>query len=147
MQLRKILVAGVLCLLAARLAWAAEPPAIAAAADLKFALTEVADRFKKETGQEVTLSFGSSGTMRNQLENGAPFELFLSADENFVFQLADKGLTQDRGTLYAIGRIVLFAPTGSSVKVDGELSDLKAAVADGRIQHFAIANPSFTWPH
>jgi molybdate transport system substrate-binding protein len=141
MQIKKILVVGVLCLLGSRLAWAAEAPPIAAAADLKFALTEVAERFKKDTDQEVKIAFGSSGNFKTQLENGAPFQVFLSADENFVFQLADKGLTGDRGTLYAIGRVVLFAPHGSSLKADSDFSDLRAALADGRIQHFAIANP------
>ncbi|MCH2220056.1 MAG: molybdate ABC transporter substrate-binding protein [Dechloromonas sp.] len=142
MQIKKILAAAALCLLVFRLAWGAEAPPIAAAADLKFALTEVAERFKKDTGQEVKIAFGSSGTFKTQLENGAPFQMFLSADENFVLQLADQGLTRDRGTLYAVGRVALFAPHGSSLKVDGELKDLKAALADGRIQHIAIANPA-----
>lgn len=141
MQIKKILATGTLCVLGLRLASAAEAPPIAAAADLKFALTEVAERFKKDTGQEVKISFGSSGNFKTQLENGAPFQMFLSADENFVFQLADKGLTRDRGTLYAIGRVVLFAPHGSSLKADGDLKDLKAALGDGRIKRFAIANP------
>lgn len=119
----------------------ADVPPIAAAADLKFALMEVAERFKQDTGRSVKLSFGSSGNFTQQIEQGAPFELFLSADENFVFQLSDQGLTQDRGVLYAIGRVVLFAPHGSTLKVDAELKDLKAVLADGRIKHFAIANP------
>lgn len=120
---------------------AAEVPPIAAAADLKFALTEVSERFTQDTGRTVKLSFGSSGNFKHQIEQGAPFEIFLSADENFVFQLADKGLTLDRGTLYAIGRLTLFAPHGSTLKADPELKDLKAALADGRIKRFAIANP------
>ena len=116
-------------------------PTIAAASDLKFALEEIAARFKAETGQEVRLTFGSSGNFTSQLLQGAPFEIFLSADEGFVFQLADAGKTVDRGVLYAEGRIVLFAPKGSSLKPDAGFNDLRAALADGRIQHFAIANP------
>jgi molybdate transport system substrate-binding protein len=116
-------------------------PAVAAAADLQYALPEVAERFRTETGQGVRLSFGSSGNFTHQLLQGAPFELFLSADENYVFHLADQGLTVDRGALYAIGRVVLFAPQGSALQVDGELRDLRAALADGRIRRFAIANP------
>jgi molybdate transport system substrate-binding protein len=141
MRIQCIMAAGALCLLGFGVARAAEAPPIVAAADLKFALTEVAEQFKKDTGQDLKITFGSSGTFATQLANGAPFQLFLSADENFVFQLAERGLTRDRGTLYAIGRIVLFAPHGSTLKVDGELKDLKAALADGRLQHFAIANP------
>lgn len=119
----------------------APAPPIAAAADLKFALTEVADRFQKETGQELKLSFGSSGNFATQIEQGAPFQLFFSADESFVKKLSDKGLTKGAGTTYAVGRIVIFVPTGSALKADEQLQDLKAGVADGRVKRFAIANP------
>lgn len=135
------LLAAAVCLLACFPAWAADAPPIAAAADLKFALTEVAEQFRKDTGQELKITYGSSGTFTTQIENGAPFQMFLSADENFVFQLAEKGWARDRGSLYAIGRVVLFAPHGSTLKVDGELKDLKSALADGRLKRFAIANP------
>ena len=86
---------------------------VAAASDLQFALTEVADRFATETGARVELVFGSSGTLTRQIQDGAPFSVFLSADEAFVEQLARAGRTRDQGVLYAIGRIVLFAPPGS----------------------------------
>ena len=116
-------------------------PAIAAAADLQYALTEVAERFQKETGQELKLTFGSSGNFATQLEQGAPFQLFFSADESLVQKLAGKGLTKDAGALYAIGRIVIFTPHESPLKPDARLADLKAGVADGRVKRFAIANP------
>ncbi len=122
-------------------AFAADVPPIAAAADLKFALTEIAGRFQQETGCQVKLSFGSSGNFTQQIEQGAPFQIFLSADEQFIFQLAGKGLALDRGTLYAIGRLALFAPHGSPLRVDAGLHDLQAALADGRLKRFAIANP------
>lgn len=118
-----------------------QPPNIAAASDLKFALEEVAAAFKRDTGQTVTLTFGSSGNFFRQIQQGAPFQMFLSADEDFVRQLSDGGATVDDGALYAIGRIVLFAPKGSPLKVDAALTDLRAALADGRITRFAIANP------
>jgi molybdate transport system substrate-binding protein len=120
---------------------AEDAPVIAAAADLQFTLEEVAAQFKAETGREVRLNFGSSGNFVRQLQQGAPFQMFLSADEGFVFQLADAGKTVDRGALYAEGRIVLFAPKGSVLKVDAKLDDLRAGLADGRVQRFAIANP------
>lgn len=120
---------------------ARDVPAIAAAADLKYALTEIAQAFEQHSGRAVKLSFGSSGNFAHQLEQGAPFELFLSADEAYIFRLADKGIAADRGALYAIGRIVLFAPHGSPLRVDERLDDLKAALAEGRIKRFAIANP------
>lgn len=137
---RALLVACVVALapLAAR---AADAPAIAAAADLKFALSELADQFRRDSGREVKLAFGSSGNFKHQIEHGAPFEMFLSADEAYVFQLADRGLTRDRGTLYAVGRLALFAPHGSPLAVDSDLSGLRAAVAGSGIRRFAIANP------
>jgi molybdate transport system substrate-binding protein len=116
-------------------------PVVAAAADLQFALTEVAQAFTQETKREVKLTFGSSGNFFRQIQQGAPFQMFLSADEQFVLDLAAKGLTVDDGALYAIGRIVIIAPYGSPLKVDGELADLKAALANGRLKKFAIANP------
>ena len=118
-----------------------QAPAIAAAADLHFALKEIAEHFQRDTGRRVRLSFGSSGNFTHQIAQGAPFELFLSADENYIFYLLERGVAEDRGALYAIGRVVLFAPHGSSLKVDEELQDLSDAVADGRIRRFAIANP------
>jgi molybdate transport system substrate-binding protein len=118
-----------------------QAPFIAAAADLQFALEEVSRKFTAETGMTVNLSFGSSGTFMRQIEQGAPFQLFLSADEAFVARLAKEGLTLDEGTLYATGRIGVFAAEGSPLKADGSLKDLQAALLDGRVKAFAIANP------
>jgi molybdate transport system substrate-binding protein len=117
------------------------PPLIAGAADLQFALAEIAARFRVATGQEVRLSLGSSGNITRQIEQGSPVELFLSADEAFVFRLAEGGHTRDRGDLYAIGRIVLFTPPGSPLRVAGGLDALRAALEAGQIRRFAIANP------
>ena len=137
-------VAHLLCLLlivAAPAAAGAQKPVVAAASDLGFALTEVADRFAKDTGQQVELVFGSSGTLARQIRDGAPFDLFLSADESFVEQLASAGLTRDGGALYAIGRIVLFAPTGSPMRPDEGLAGLGRLLKAGKVTRFAIANP------
>jgi molybdate transport system substrate-binding protein len=115
------------------------PPVVAAASDLKFALAEVAARFAAETGLKVELNFGSSGNFARQIRQGAPYEVFLSADEDFVFALADAGLTRDRGTLYAIGRIALYVPNGSPLALDERLDGLRAGWAN--VRKFAIANP------
>ena len=116
-------------------------PTVAAAADLKFAREEVAAQFEQQTGHRLRLVFGSSGHFLAQLLQGAPFHLFMSADENFVFKLADAGKTRDRGRLYAVGRIGIFAAHGSALKADPEGRDLAAALQDGRLKRFAIANP------
>ena len=131
----------VLVLSSASAAHGADGPVIAAASDLKFALDEIVADFQKSTGKPIRVSYGSSGNFFRQIAQDAPFELFLSADEAFVFKLADAGLTLDRGALYATGRIVLFAPNGSPVRPDAQLIDLRRALADGSLVKLAIANP------
>ncbi|MCW2350853.1 MULTISPECIES: molybdate ABC transporter substrate-binding protein [unclassified Sphingobium] len=116
-------------------------PQIAAAADLRLALTDAAAAFEKETGEKVVLNFGASGNLTRQLQQGAPFELFLSADESYVTQLAKAGKTRDEGRLYAIGRLALIAPKGSPLRLDSQLAGLREALARGDISRFAIANP------
>lgn len=140
MFLRLALVFGLATLSLMRPAIAQEP-VIAAASDLQFALEEVAQTFTKETGEQVKLSFGSSGNFTRQIKQGAPFQMFLSADEDYVFDLAKDGFVRDRGAPYALGRIVVIVPHGSPLKADGTLDDLKAALTDGRVTKFAIANP------
>lgn len=116
-------------------------PTVAAASDLKFALEEVAALFARDTGHTLRLVFGSSGNFYSQILQGAPFHLYLSADEDFVFRLADAGKAVDRGRLYARGRIGIMVPHGSPLRADGQLKDLAAALQDGRLRKFAIANP------
>ena len=76
---------------------AAQAPKIAAAANLNFALTEIAERFAAEQGARVELVFGASGALTRQIQDGAPFEMFLAADEEFPQKLTAAGLTRDAG--------------------------------------------------
>lgn len=136
------LIAAALCApLAVRAQTQLAVPTVVAASDLKFALEEVAAQFEREPGHKLRLVFGSSGNFHSQILQGAPFHLYLSADEDFVFRLADAGKTVDRGRLYARGRIGILVPHGSPLRADGELMDLGAALQDGRLRKFAIANP------
>jgi molybdate transport system substrate-binding protein len=135
-----LVLAGALALVPTHAA-AAEPPLVAAASDLRFALDEVAARFTRETGEAVRIVYGSSGNFRQQIAAGAPFELFLSADEAMILALARDGHCIDEGVLYGRGRIALVLPPGSPLKLDPQLADVKAAIADGRLKRFAIANP------
>ncbi len=134
------LVAVLLC--AAEPVRAQKAPLVAAASDLRFALESISQRFTGESGERVELVFGSSGTLSRQIVDGAPFELFMSADEAFVETLASAGLTRDGGALYAVGRIVIFAPHGSPLKVDERLEGLRSLLARGGVTRFAIANPA-----
>lgn len=117
-------------------------PLIAAASDLQFALTDIAALFQSQTGQSVKLSFGSSGNFARQIRQGAPFDIYLSADEDYVLKLFRDGLTRDQGELYGTGRVVIFAPHNSSLSVDSGLDGLRTMLNTGRVTRFAIANPA-----
>lgn len=120
---------------------AAEPPIIAAASDLQFALREIAEQFTAATGRKVRLNFGSSGNFRRQIAQGAPFELYLSANEDYVRALHKAGHTIGTGELYAIGRVAIIAPTDRDAIVDAKLETLRQKLASGKLGRFAIANP------
>jgi molybdate transport system substrate-binding protein len=111
---------------------------VAAAADLQFAFQDVAGRFQKDTGHAVKLIFGSSGNFFAQIQNGAPFDLFFSADINYPQQLEAAGLAEP-GTLYeyAMGRIVVWTPTDSKVDLGHGMQSL----LDPNVKKIAIANP------
>lgn len=112
---------------------------IAAAADLKFAMAELSEKFEKQTGTKVSATFGSSGNFFSQLQNGAPFDLFLSADIDYPKKLEAAGLAEPETLcVYAIGRIVIWTPVDTKLDVtkEGWKALLNASV--GKI---AIANP------
>jgi molybdate transport system substrate-binding protein len=121
----------------------AAPPrrlAIAAASDLQTALPQVVDAFERQATATATVSFGSSGTLFAQIQNGAPFDLFFSADVEYPRRLIAGG-TADAGSLYeyARGRLVLWTRRDSGIDVSGGLD----ALASRRIRRIAIANPAF----
>jgi len=124
-------------LLAWRLA-AAQGLAVAAASDLQTALPAIAAEFEKDTGQQVRLTFGSSGNFFAQMQNGAPFDVFLSADIEYPKRLAGSGHAE-RGTLYqyATGRLVLWTRNDSGIDVRRGL----AVVIEAPVRRIAIANP------
>ena len=111
---------------------------IAAAADLKFAMGELSETFEKQAGTKVNATYGSSGNFFSQMQNGAPFELFFSADIEYPRRLEAAGLAEP-GTLceYAVGRIVIWTP---DAKVDVTKQGWKALL-DASVEKIAIANP------
>jgi molybdate transport system substrate-binding protein len=114
------------------------PLTVAAAADLQFAFTEIAEIFEQETGQSATLVFGSTGQLAQQIENGAPFDLYAAANIAFVEQLNAQGLVlEDSIALYARGRIVLAVNRESGVS-----AKILADLLDPSIRTVAIANPA-----
>jgi molybdate transport system substrate-binding protein len=131
-----------LALLSSTPTMAQEPgPIIAAAANIKFALDNIIDKYQEETGIKVRVSYGASGNFLAQIQHGAPFELLLSADEFYPKALHQLGLTLGEGQVYAIGRLALVAPKLSPLSLDPELKGLASLIEQGQLSHFALANP------
>ena len=116
-----------------------DPIRVAAAADLKFAMEELERKFEAQSGTRVETTYGSSGNFYSQMANGAPFDVFFSADVEYPRQLAASGIA-DPDTLheYAVGRIVIWTPADSKVNVAREGWQV---LLDERVQKVAIANP------
>jgi molybdate transport system substrate-binding protein len=112
---------------------------VAAAADLQFALDELAAQYLKQTGRKIDVSYGSSGNFFAQIQNGAPFDVLLSADIEYPRKLEAAGLAEP-GTLYeyAVGRIVLWMPADARVDV-AKLG--WRALLEPAIGKIAVANP------
>jgi len=112
---------------------------VAAAADLKFAMSDLARRYEEQSGNRVDATYGSSGNFFSQIQNGAPFDVFFSADIDYPRKLEAAGLAEP-GTLYqyAVGRIVIWMPADSRVDV---AKQEWAALLDASVQRIAIANP------
>jgi molybdate transport system substrate-binding protein len=91
---------------------------LAAASDLNFAIKEIISQYEKDTGNHVQLTLGSSGTFFTQISEGAPFDVYLSADRSYPDQLLDRKLGEP-GTLfiYGVGRIVVWVPVSSPIDV------------------------------
>lgn len=114
---------------------------VLAASDLKFALTRIATLYQIDTGQAIALTFGSSGNMARQIQQGLPADIYMSADEDLVLQLAHAGLTRggDKGVLYALGRLALLVAPGVAITPDARLEGLRQQGA--LVRKFAMANP------
>lgn len=112
---------------------------VAAASDLTFAMNEIAAKFQKATGCTIRLSLGSSGNFLTQIENGAPFDVFFSADIAYPKKLESEGLAAPGSTyLYAVGKIVLWTRNDSHLDVSREFDVLR----DPAVKKIAIANPA-----
>jgi molybdate transport system substrate-binding protein len=113
---------------------------IAAAADLKFAMGELSKKFEKQTGTKVNVTYGSSGNVFSQMQNGAPFDLFFSADIEYPKKLEAAGLAEPE-TLYeyAVGRIAIWTPADAKVDV---AKQGWSALLDASVEKIAIANPA-----
>ncbi|MBB3185144.1 molybdate transport system substrate-binding protein [Halomonas fontilapidosi] len=125
----------------------AEAPTVAVASSLQFAFPELVERFRAQGGPPVRVNYGASGNFRRQIAQGAPFELFLSADEQSVLALHEADFTEDAGEIYAVGRLAWIQRSGREPLPAGEapLAAVEAAIAAYRAgeerPRVALANP------
>jgi molybdate transport system substrate-binding protein len=111
---------------------------VAAASDLQAALPAIAAAFERQSGHAVTLTFGSSGNFLTQIQNGAPFDVFLSADIDYPRRLERSGLAEKGSVyMYATGRLVLWTRNDTTLDLTRGL----AVLTDPRVRRIAIANP------
>ncbi len=110
---------------------------VSAASDLTFAFQELGKRFEEETGTKVVFNFGSTGQLAQQVENGAPVDLFAAADQSYVDDLIRKGkLIAETKALYARGFLTLWRRQESDLRLE-RLEDL----TQPGVKRIAIANP------
>lgn len=108
---------------------------VAAAANLKYAITDIAEQFSKDTGIDVKIITGASGKLTQQIMSGASYDAFLSADIEYPTKLVQGGYTTTPAQIYAFGTLVLWSGTGA------DLSKGIAVVSDPNVRKIAIANP------
>jgi molybdate transport system substrate-binding protein len=112
---------------------------VAAASDLQSAMNELGSQYEKETGAKVEISYGSSGNFLLEIENGAPFDVFFSADAMYPQKLAEAGAAdKDSLFVYAQGHLVIWAPARENLQIATKGLD---ALRDSRVIKIAIANP------
>lgn len=123
------------------LATAADQPLVAVASNLTQALTEIADQYQASSGIKVKLSFGSSGNFSRQILQGAPYQVFISADQSNVDFLIANGKKPLRNQAFAQGQIGFFIPAGSQLSGITDLNGIIEAIEFGNYNRLAIANP------
>ena len=117
----------------------AQQTTVAVAANMKDAFTEIDAAFRATGKPQIRVVYGSSGNFAAQILNGAPFSLFISADERFPMELYKQGKTLDTGTVYAIGKLALIAKTSSGIALTDNKAEIARAIA--KANKVAIAKP------
>jgi molybdate transport system substrate-binding protein len=117
----------------------AQQATVVVAANMKPAMDEIYQQYKMAGGQDLRIIYGSSGNFARQIQQGAPFNLFVSADESFPMALHRQGLTVDEGKVYAIGRLALIAHKSRKMKLILNPVELKKVIDD--TNKIAIAKP------
>jgi len=117
----------------------AQQATVAVAANMKEAFTEINLAFKAAGNSDIRIVYGSSGNFTAQIINGAPFNLFISADEHFPIELYKKGKAIDEGAIYAIGKLAIIAKNSAGMRLATDKADLIRAI--NKANKIAIAKP------
>lgn len=122
---------------------AAEAPLVAVASNLSHTLTEITSQFEQTSGVNVKLSFGSSANFARQILQGAPYQLFLSADKKYVDMLLENGHQITKSKEFARGRIGFFIPNNSRLSDKPDIKAIVNAIEFNQYRRLVIANPAF----
>ena len=119
----------------------AQPVTVAVASNLKPAFEEIYKGFRQAhpQGKSVRIVYGSSGNLASQMKQGAPYDLFISADESYPLKLVEAGLTRDRGVVYAAGHLALIANSAAGLVLSSDQESIKAILRASK--KIVIANP------
>lgn len=116
-------------------------PLLAAAASLRPAIDELARVFEQQTGHHIRVSFGATGNLVRQIEQGAPFEAMISADVEGPARLHGASLTESRPHIFARGRLALVVPKTSPIAIERGFESIALSIEQRKLRKFAIANP------
>lgn len=119
----------------------AQSVTVAVASNLKPAFEEIFKGFQQSNPQSknVRIVYGSSGNLASQMKNGAPYELFISADETYPLRLVEVGLTRDHGVVYALGHLALIANDTKGLRLSSDAESIQSLLRGAK--KIAIANP------
>ena len=114
---------------------------VAAATNLRYVLPVLTQQFEQQTGHHIAISFAASGTLTTQILHDAPFEVFLSANPDYINRLVKAGKTDSKVINYAQAQLAFYAAKHSKLELDKNLHALAAAIDDGSLNKVVIANP------
>ena len=135
-QLRQFILS---CLLFFSQSIFAQQTTVAVAANMKDAFAEINAAYKAAGNSDIRIVYGSSGNFTAQIMNGAPFNLFISADEHFPIELSKKGKTIDEGVVYAIGKLAIISKNSARMSLANDKTELMRAI--NKANKIAIAKP------
>ena len=117
----------------------AQQATVAVAANMKDAFSEINTAFQATGNSNIRIVYGSSGNFTAQIMNGAPFNLFISADERFPIELYKQGKASDEGVVYAMGKLALISKHSAAMSLANDKTELMRAI--GKANKIAIAKP------